>query len=237
MDFPLRFPAVNGMGIGGRIKDARKRRGISQAALGKEVGRSQSAVAEWETGETEPRRNIMDKIAAALHVEYEWLVLGGAADQKRDYAHQPETDGAAAGEDPHGKDGLGPVYASELGAADTLTVDRGEIVEYREKPSRWLNVVGLYAFYAVGDGMEPRIKPGEVVWIHPHRRPSPGQEAAFLRREGGDKGAEAASVRVLVYAGHTGTDWIVRQFNPEKEFNLKKSEWDCQLIVALDFNL
>ena len=51
------------MGLGQRIKIAREKSGLSQMQLGKAVGRSQSTVAEWETGGTDPRRNIVEKIA------------------------------------------------------------------------------------------------------------------------------------------------------------------------------
>ena len=234
MDFLPETPAVSGMGIGDRIKDARKKTGISQAELAKLVGRSQSAVAEWETGETGPRRNIVNKIAAALNVSPLWLEAGGAADKERPY----EADGAGhsllpAPRERALQEAHGPVYASAPAGKGSHTISLSEIVEYRPKPSRWTSVKGLYGFYLISDCMEPRIQVGELIWVHPHRRPLPGHEAVFVGR---NADAGGTPMTVAVYVGQTPARWIVRQHNPQKEFDLKKSDWDCQLIVDFDLN-
>lgn len=235
MDFLPETPALSGMGIGDRIKKARKKTGISQAELAKLVGRSQSAVAEWEIGETEPRRNIVEKIATALNVSPLWLEVGGATDNERLYdAGEPEHWLPASRERaPH--EAHGPVYASLPASKDEQTMSISDIVEYRPKPSRWTSVKGLYGVYMVSDSMEPRIQAGELIWVHPHRRPLPGQEAVFINRHE-NAGEEASTVTVAIYIGQTVTKWIVRQHNPQKEFDLKKSDWDCQLIVDFDLN-
>lgn len=231
MDFLGTFPAVSGMSIGDRIKDARKKAGISQAELARLVGRSQSAVAEWETGGTEPRRNIVEKIASVLDVSPLWLEVGGVVEAGRAYEPFPAedltaVDGGQSLSDP------GPVYATIAGR-DGEQLVTSDVVEYRPKPSKWNNVKGLYGFYVLSDSMEPRIKAGELIWVHPNRRPAPGQEAVFTRRNSNPGDAYAT---VKVYIGQTPAAWIVKQYNPEKESELNKSEWDCQLIVDLDLN-
>lgn len=231
MDFLGTFPAVSGMSIGDRIKDSRKKAGISQAELARLVGRSQSAVAEWETGGTEPRRNIVEKIAAVLDVSPLWLEVGGVVEAGRLYEpYSGEEGGFVEGgqtlNDP------GPVYATMAGG-DGEQVVTSDIVEYRPKPSKWSNVKGLYGFYVISDSMEPRINAGELVWVHPNRRPAPGQEAVFTRR---GSNANASHAVLKVYVGQTPAFWIVKQYNPEKEDELSKAEWDCQLIVDLDLN-
>ena len=70
------------MRIGDRIKAAREATGLSQEALAKAVGRSQSAVAEWETNESAPRRDIIGNLADTLKVTQEWLEFGQAAAQE-----------------------------------------------------------------------------------------------------------------------------------------------------------
>lgn len=231
MDFLGTFPAVSGMSIGDRIKDARKKAGISQAELARLVGRSQSAVAEWETGGTEPRRNIVEKIATVLDVSPLWLEIGGVVEAGRSYEPVP-TEDAGGQEGAQSRQEPGPVYA-------TIAGDDGEqivgvnVVEYRPKPSKWNNVKGLYGFYVISDSMEPRINAGELIWVHPNRRPAPGQEAVFTRLDSNQDGAHAA---VKVYMGQTPTTWVVKQYNPEKEYDLSKAEWGCQLIVDLDLN-
>ncbi len=231
MDFPGTFPAVSGMSIGDRIKDARKKAGISQAELARLVGRSQSAVAEWETGGTEPRRNIVEKIAAVLDVSPLWLEIGGVVEAGRRYDPYPSEEGGF-GEAGQPLNDPGPVYATLVGSEGEQVVT-SDVVEYRPKPSKWGNVKGLYGFYVISDTMEPRINAGELVWVHPNRRPAPGQEAIFTRR-GSNPNATKAALKVFV--AQTPAAWVVKQYNPEKEYELSKAEWDCQLIVALDLN-
>ncbi len=216
------------MGIGERIKSARKQCGLSQVELAKAVGRSQSAVAEWETGDTEPRRNIVEKIAGALGVSAMWLEIGGAGEGGGEHYDAPvlRPEGAAGGASE-----LVPVFAATASAVDAGCFVLGEVVEHRLRPNRWKNVKGLYGVYVADDAMAPRINAGELAWVHPHRRPAPGQESIFIT---GEKDARQAMLRILV--GQTQSKWIVRGLNPKRETDLKKADWDCQLVVGIDWN-
>lgn len=62
--------------IGGRIRSARKSRGLSQADLAHRLGVSQPAVANWESGVHDPRRLMLAKLAETLHTPLEWLAAG-----------------------------------------------------------------------------------------------------------------------------------------------------------------
>ena len=221
------------MGLGQRIKAARERSGISQAQLAAAVGRSQSTVAEWETGGTDPRRNIVEKIAETLDVEVTWLEFGNPDENPAPY--QPAANARPAPSANDQRDGakLGPIYASAQGGDGEQTIATGEIVEHRPKPQRWASVKGLYGFYVVGDSMSPRINAGEMVWIHPHRKPAPGQEAVFIKKT---SNGEDTLVMVKVFAGQTAAKWVVQQHNPKKVFELKTADWDCQLIIDIDLN-
>ena len=221
------------MGLGQRIKIAREKSGLSQMQLGKAVGRSQSTVAEWETGGTDPRRNIVEKIAETLNVEVTWLEFGVAEEDPAPYMPAANARPAFSSNDQRDGTKLGPIYASAQGGDGEQTIATGEIVEHRPKPQRWASVKGLYGFYVVGDSMAPRINAGEMVWVHPHRKPAPGQEAVFIKKT--DNGGDTL-VMVKVFQAQTAGKWIIRQHNPKKEFELKKTEWECQLIVDIDLN-
>lgn len=220
------------MGIGERIKSARNQSGLSQADLARIVGRSQSAVAEWETGDTEPRRNIVEKIAEALGVNAIWLEAGGVSEDggASQYDASSPRPGAAAPVAGQPRD-LVPVFAAVQDDADREGFRLGEIVEHRPRPDKWRNVKGLYGVYVADDAMAPRINIGELIWVHPHRRPAPGQEAVFIAGNG-----EARDVVLRVFVGQTAAKWIVRRLNPKKESDLKKADWDCQLVVGIDLN-
>lgn len=64
------------MTIGKRIKIARKRLGLTQPALGAELGVTKQAVYEWETDQSRPDVSHLMPLAAALQVPIGWLLQG-----------------------------------------------------------------------------------------------------------------------------------------------------------------
>lgn len=75
--------------LGGRIKYARKEKKMSQVQLGKAVGVTQSAVGQWERGETkEMTPSNLLRAADALDCNPVWLVTG----EGKPYDRAPETD-------------------------------------------------------------------------------------------------------------------------------------------------
>lgn len=65
--------------VGGRIRAARERQGLTQAALAARVGVTRSAVAQWETGRSGQVGSNLAQIASVLEVGVEHLLLGGGA--------------------------------------------------------------------------------------------------------------------------------------------------------------
>jgi transcriptional regulator with XRE-family HTH domain len=66
--------------IGSRIRTIRRERGLTQDELAEQVGVSRSAVAQWETGRTGQVTGNLSRIASALRVNVEFLMVG---DDKR----------------------------------------------------------------------------------------------------------------------------------------------------------
>ncbi|MBN8891086.1 MAG: hypothetical protein BGP12_08460 [Rhodospirillales bacterium 70-18] len=66
--------------VGGRIREARRARGMTQDALAQAVGVSRSAVAQWETGRAGQLRGNLARIAAVLGVSASHLMEGGASE-------------------------------------------------------------------------------------------------------------------------------------------------------------
>jgi transcriptional regulator with XRE-family HTH domain len=60
--------------LGARIRDIRKEKDLTQADLAKKLGRSQSQISEWETGDSEPQLLNLIAIAKALGVQLTDLV-------------------------------------------------------------------------------------------------------------------------------------------------------------------
>lgn len=64
------------MNIGERIKQTRKRVGITQKELGERLMISQVRIAQYETGKRQPKIETLEKIAAALNVNV-WDLYDG----------------------------------------------------------------------------------------------------------------------------------------------------------------
>ncbi len=85
-----------------------------------------------------------------------------------------------------------------------------------------------------GDSMSPRIKSGDTVLVNPHI-PKRAGDTCIFRRHDDDDGTVHAVVKELL---HEGSElWKVRQYNPKRDFTLKKSEWQiCHKIVGTYFD-
>ncbi|WP_298912847.1 helix-turn-helix transcriptional regulator [uncultured Algimonas sp.] len=75
------------MSLAKRLKDTRKKHGLSQSELAKQVEVSQPSIANWERGGHTPRRDALDRIAKALDTDPTWL-LSGEMPASRNPAHQ-----------------------------------------------------------------------------------------------------------------------------------------------------
>lgn len=60
---------VNAHSIGGKIRRARLRAGLSQGGLAKKMGMSASIISQWEIGMREVRISMLEKIAQAIGVD------------------------------------------------------------------------------------------------------------------------------------------------------------------------
>ena len=59
------------MKIGEKIKELRKEKGLSQAALAKEIGVSQKAVDYWESGINEPKSSYIMHLVYFFDLSYD----------------------------------------------------------------------------------------------------------------------------------------------------------------------
>ncbi len=64
------------MDINQRIFAARKAAGLTQDQLAEAVGKTRSAVAQWESGEVRPRHKTLADIARATNRDLQWLESG-----------------------------------------------------------------------------------------------------------------------------------------------------------------
>lgn len=71
------------MSFGEQLKCRRKELGLSRSELAKQLGVSQSAVGNYETGVSAPKEEILLRIFDALHVEPNYLYRGSFRERGR----------------------------------------------------------------------------------------------------------------------------------------------------------
>jgi len=66
--------------IGRNIKDLRERRGLSQEELADKIGKTRSAVSQYESGKIVPRMGTIEDLAFAFDVTKDVIINGYAHD-------------------------------------------------------------------------------------------------------------------------------------------------------------
>lgn len=121
-----------------------------------------------------------------------------------------------------------PVYASAEGGGGALVITN-EPVDYVRRPEPLLSVRDSYGCYVIGESMSPAYEQGDLLLIHPNRPVRSGDDCVFVRDPG--DGAQHALVKRLLRI--SPEKWRVRQFNPAKDFDLDRGQWQrAQLIVG-----
>jgi SOS-response transcriptional repressor LexA len=121
-----------------------------------------------------------------------------------------------------------PVYASAEGGGGAIIIT-SEPIDYVRRPEPLLSVRDGYGCYVIGDSMSPAYEQGDLLLVHPGRPVRPGDDCVFVRDQG--DGTQQALVKRLLRS--TTEKWRVRQFNPAKDFDLDRSQWQkVQLIVG-----
>lgn len=70
--------------IGQNIKELRIRRGYSQEELGELIGKTRSAISQYESEKIIPRMGVIEDIARVFHVPKEVVIRGFAANETVD---------------------------------------------------------------------------------------------------------------------------------------------------------
>ncbi len=121
-----------------------------------------------------------------------------------------------------------PVYASAEGGGGAIIITN-EPIDFVRRPEPLLSVRDGYGCYVIGDSMSPAYEQGDLLLVHPGRPVRAGDDCVFVR-DPGDGSLHALVKRLLRI---TPEKWRVRQFNPAKDFDLDRSQWQkSQLIVG-----
>lgn len=122
-----------------------------------------------------------------------------------------------------------PVYAAAQGGPEGSLVLDWNPVEYEKRPEPLASVPDAFGIYIVEESMAPAFEHGDVAFVHPRKPVTIGRNALFVRKTA--DGQTFAMVKRLEGVGESV--WRVRQFNPDKKFTLKRSDWQqCLMIVG-----
>ncbi len=122
-----------------------------------------------------------------------------------------------------------PVFGTASGGIGGALIMSGEAVDYVVRPAPLLRVKDGYGMIVTGDSMSPQHENGSTALVNPHLPPRNGDTCVF--RSHMDDGTVLALIKKL--RRFTDDTWYVTQFNPKKDFQLKRSEWQiCHVTVG-----
>lgn len=206
----------------------------TQKELAAHLGVDPAAITRLLRGERRLRLDEAPKVAEFFGLEPAAAFIAPGSESASGGGNVDLRPAASANADPdHGARDL-PVYGSAQGGPDGMTIDY-EPIEWMRRPQALEGVVDAFAFYVVGDSMDPRFRHGERLLVHPRRPPRPGEDVLLILRGGEQDGGEVnAMVKTLVAA--RGNVVRVAQFNPAKEFDIPASDIaQMRLIVGSFF--
>lgn len=171
--------------VSGRLKDARKKRGLSQTELANRLNIKPVNIARWENGQRNPRPSTLKRIAEILEVPVDWLLgadtiptnhIGKVPDREQPTPHLRNLE--AAGAD------ILPPGALEVRWIPTLgMVPGGPPFEPDVVPMGMLPVPAdvirhprAFALRVMGYSMTPIIEDGDLIACEPYEgeRLAPG---------------------------------------------------------------
>ena len=108
-----------------------------------------------------------------------------------------------------------------------------EAVDYVVRPQPLARVKDGYGMIVAGDSMSPQFENGSTALVNPHLPPRSGDTCVFRNHQ--NDGTVLALIKKL--RRFTDDTWFVSQFNPPKDFQLKRSEWQiCHPTVGIYFS-
>jgi transcriptional regulator with XRE-family HTH domain len=184
--------------FGIRLRKAREQKSLTQVGLAKELGISQSAVAQWESGRSSPGLAMAARLQKLLGIRPPDVADEGEASARRGLGRRRR---------------LSVVGSPAPGDEERILIDatpRGEVLA----PPQLEGVEGAKAVYVRGRAMEPRYYAGEIVYLNPNRPPNPGDFVFLTVRE---PSFPAGVGYIRQFAGSDLVSIKVYTINPKRE--------------------
>ena len=205
---------------GEKIRQRRDALGLSQADLGREVGCSQATIEKIEKGET-VRSKFLSLLAVRLDLPLGEIDPGYAAIEK------PASTLEIPGDKLVGSSRDFRVYASAEGGPGEI-IRSSDPIDFVPRPAPVQHVKEAYGLIVTGDSMEPEFRPGDTLILNPRLPVIGGESYVFYAEVAGEARATIKNLRRA-----TVDKWMVRQWNPPKEFSLSRKEWRiCHRVLG-----
>lgn len=126
------------------------------------------------------------------------------------------------------RDRLIPVRSAARGGVDQEMFLEDGPIEHRPCPGFVAHVRDAYAIYVVGESMTPMYRPGQLLYINPHKPPTPGRGIVIT------KANRAVLIKELVR--QTSYGLVVREYQPKmREFTIPQDEiQDAHVVVGAE---
>jgi len=124
-----------------------------------------------------------------------------------------------------------PVFGTSVRGDDGEQILSEMAVDWVVRPPMLARVADAYAVIVPRNKMEPVVKAGSIVMFHPYLPPRVGDLCLFRSLRNG-----LTYVLGAEYRGETSTTWQAHHYTPNRDFTLKKVEWQaCHRSVGVYF--
>jgi phage repressor protein C with HTH and peptisase S24 domain len=121
-----------------------------------------------------------------------------------------------------------PVFAAARGGEFGSMVMENAPISVIARPEPLVSVKSAYGVYVVGESMVPAYEQGDIALVHPGLPPRRGTDVILTRTD--IDGTQEVLIKRLV--GWTDDGWLVRQYNPARDFELLRRDWEVRTIVG-----
>ncbi len=199
---------------------ASKKAGLSRSFLRQLMNRENASL----------RTHSLNALADALETSPEWLLTGidtanvsGPPNEPNRRSEHPDahplpSPNARVGGQIEFPDRKIPVYGQAVGGLDGEFEMNGQFIQEVICPPSLSQVSDAYAVFVSGDSMEPRYFDGELLYVHPHRRPRRGDfVVAQIQTE--ETGQRLAFIKR--FERWNSKELVIEQYNPVKELTFQ----------------
>ncbi len=122
-----------------------------------------------------------------------------------------------------------PIYGSVQDDGNETAIAYADPIDHVRRPEPLLSARDGYGCYVIDDTMSPAFERGDLLLVHPDRPARPGDDCLFVQ----DSANRTRRVQLKRLLRITSESWSVRQFNPPRDFDLDRGDWQkAQLVVG-----